>query len=106
MGKLQLETNKAMQRIIDVDKFIFIYFLLNVFQHYNVNDIFYLFNSIYNSSQIELNNVEIYSLLGKKLKEYNSNTTIYNIEDLSSGLYLVKIYSKKGMSTLKKVIKE
>ena len=62
--------------------------------------------SIYNSSQIELNKVEIYSLLGKKLKEYNSNTTIYNIEDLSSGLYLVKIYSKKGMSTLKKVIKE
>jgi hypothetical protein len=44
LGKLQLETNKAMQRIIDVDKFIFIYFLLNVFQHYNVNDIFYLFN--------------------------------------------------------------
>ncbi|MDB2420268.1 glycosyl hydrolase, partial [Flavobacteriaceae bacterium] len=37
--------------------------------------------SIYNSSQIELNKVEIYSLLGKKLKEYNSNTTIYNIED-------------------------
>jgi hypothetical protein len=62
--------------------------------------------SIYNSSQIELNKVEIYSLLGKKLKEYNSNTTIYNIEDLSSGLYLVKIYSKKGMSTLKKLIKE
>jgi len=40
------------------------------------------------------------------LKEYNSNTTIYNIEDLSSGLYLIKIYSKKGMSTLKKLIKE
>ena len=62
--------------------------------------------SINNSSQIELNKVEIYSLLGKKLKEYNSNTTIYNIEDLSSGLYLIKIYSKKGMSTLKKLIKE
>ena len=42
--------------------------------------------SIYNSSQIELNKVEIYSLLGKKLKEYNSNTTIYNIEDLSLSL--------------------
>ena len=62
--------------------------------------------SIYNSSQIELNKVEIYSLLGKKLKEYNSNTNMYNIEDLSSGLYLIKIYSKKGMSTLKKLIKE
>ena len=57
-------------------------------------------------AEIELNKVEIYSLLGKKLKEYNSNTTIYNIEDLSSGLYLIKIYSKKGMSTLKKLIKE
>ena len=59
-----------------------------------------------NSSQIELNKIEIYSLLGKKLKEYNVNTQVYNIEDLTSGLYLVKIYSNKGMFTIKKLIKK
>ena len=60
--------------------------------------------SIYNSSQIELNKVEIYSLLGKKLKEFNTNSIQYNIEDLSSGLYLVKIYAIEGMFTMKKLI--
>ena len=59
-----------------------------------------------NSSQIELNKVEIYSLLGEKLKEYNVNTSVYNIEDLTSGLYLVKIYSNEGMFTIKKLIKK
>ena len=59
-----------------------------------------------NSSQIKLNKIEIYSLLGKKLKEYNVNTQVYNIEDLTSGLYLVKIYSNKGMFTIKKLIKK
>ena len=58
------------------------------------------------SSQIELNKIEIYSLLGEKLKEYNVNTSVYNIEDLTSGLYLVKIYSNKGMFTIKKLIKK
>ena len=59
-----------------------------------------------NSSQIELNKIEIYSLLGEKLKEYNVNTSVYNIEDLTSGLYLVKIYSNEGMFTIKKLIKK
>ena len=62
--------------------------------------------SIYNSSQIELNKVEIYSLLGKKLKEFNTNSTQYSIEDLSSGLYLVKIYAIEGMFIMKKLIKD
>ena len=59
-----------------------------------------------NSSQIELNKIEIYSLLGKKLKEYSAITSVYNIEDLTSGLYLVKIYTNKGMFTIKKLIKK
>ena len=59
-----------------------------------------------NSSQIELNKIEIYSLLGKKLKEYNAIRSVYNIEDLTSGLYLVKIYTNKGMFTIKKLIKK
>jgi len=59
-----------------------------------------------NSSQIELNKIEIYSLLGKKLKEYSAIRSVYNIEDLTSGLYLVKIYTNKGMFTIKKLIKK
>ena len=59
-----------------------------------------------NSSKIELNKIEIYSLLGKKLKEYNAIRSVYNIEDLTSGLYLVKIYTNKGMFTIKKLIKK
>ena len=62
--------------------------------------------SIYNSSQIELNKVEIYSLLGKKLKKFDTNSIQYNIEDLSSGLYLVRIYSNKGIFTTKKLVKK
>ena len=58
------------------------------------------------SSQIELNKVEIYSLLGKKLKEFNTTSIQYNIEDLSSGLYLVRIYSNKGIFTTKKLVKK
>jgi endo-1,3(4)-beta-glucanase len=62
--------------------------------------------SIYISSQIELNKVEIYSLLGKKLKKFDTNSIQYNIEDLSSGLYLVRIYSNKGIFTTKKLVKK
>ena len=45
-------------------------------------------------------------MIGKKLKDYNINLTTFNIEDLSSGLYLVKIYSEEGMSTIKKLAKK
>ena len=58
------------------------------------------------SKQVNLSKVEIYSILGKKLKEYNTSITIFDIEDLSNGLYMVKIYSEKGMSTIKKLVKK
>ncbi|MBT3547590.1 MAG: carbohydrate-binding protein, partial [Flavobacterium sp.] len=58
------------------------------------------------SKQIQISKVEIYSIDGKKLKDYNMNLTTFNIEDLSSGLYLVKIYSEEGMSTIKKLAKK
>ena len=58
------------------------------------------------SKQVNVSKVEIYSILEKKLKEYNTSITIFDIEDLSNGLYMVKIYSEKGMSTIKKLVKK
>ena len=58
------------------------------------------------SKQVNVSKVEIYSILGKKLKEYNTSITTFDIEDLSNGLYMVKIYSEKGMSTIKKLVKK
>tara|TARA_B110000211_G_scaffold174546_1_gene197226 strand:- start:684 stop:1229 length:546 start_codon:yes stop_codon:yes gene_type:complete len=58
------------------------------------------------SKQVNVSKVEIYSILGEKLKEHNTSVTIFGIEDLSNGLYMVKIYSEKGMSTIKKLVKK
>ena len=58
------------------------------------------------SNQVNISKIEIYSIHGKKLKDYNINLTTFNIEDLSCGLYLVKIYSEEGMSTIKKLAKK
>ena len=43
-----------------------------------------------------LEKVEIYSLLGKKLKVVHSNIEYIHVDDLSSGLYLIKVFSKEG----------
>ena len=43
-----------------------------------------------------LEKVEIYSLLGEKLKVVHSNIEYIYVDDLSSGLYLIKVFSKEG----------
>jgi len=43
-----------------------------------------------------LKKVEIYSLIGKKLKVVHSNTENIYIDDLSSGLYLIRVFSEDG----------
>jgi len=45
--------------------------------------------------------VEIYSVVGKKVLEFNRNAEKLNIEELSSGLYLIKISSIEGSFTTK-----
>ena len=45
--------------------------------------------------------VEIYSVVGKKVLEFNRNQEKLNIEELSSGLYLIKISSIEGSFTTK-----
>jgi hypothetical protein len=49
--------------------------------------------------------VQIYSVIGKKILEFNRNLEKLNIEELSSGLYLMKISSDESNYTIK-IIKE
>ncbi len=64
------------------------------------------FNNILTvESQSTLTKVEIYSILGQKIKEINSNFESIRTEDLKNGVYLVKAVSDKGATT-KILIKE
>lgn len=56
------------------------------------------------SKNILISKVEIYTILGKKLKEYYSEFESIKTDNLSTGMYLIKIYSEEGMVT-KKIIK-
>ena len=58
-----------------------------------------------NSPLIDINKIEIYSVIGKKMKQFTLNLNKINIDDLSSGLYLIKVISDKG-SYMTKFIKE
>lgn len=55
-------------------------------------------------SEISLSKVEIYSMLGEKIKEIKSDFRSIPTDNLSNGVYIFRIYSEKGMVT-KKVIK-
>ena len=57
------------------------------------------------SGKIEIQKVEIYSILGKKIKEAHKSFTNIAVDDLSSGLYLLKIYSVDQSFTTK-ILKE
>ena len=57
------------------------------------------------SKIINLTKVEIFSLIGKKLFESTTSLNQIYIDDLSSGLYLIKVSSEKG-KFMKKFIKE
>ena len=54
-----------------------------------------------NSPIINLKKIEIYSVIGKKMKQFTSNLHKVNVDDLSSGLYLIKVTSDKGSYTTK-----
>jgi len=57
------------------------------------------------SEIIPINKVEIYSVLGKKVKEVNSDFNSIRTNNLSNGVYIFKIYSENGIAT-KKLIKK
>ncbi len=56
-------------------------------------------------SKLPLSKVEIYSILGQRVKEINSDFNSISINYLSSGIYMIKIYSEKGI-TSRKLIKQ
>ena len=56
------------------------------------------------SKNVTVSKVEIYSTLGKKIKEIHSDFKTIRTDNLSNGMYLIKIYSEKGM-VMKKMIK-
>ncbi|NVJ88413.1 MAG: carbohydrate-binding protein [Flavobacteriaceae bacterium] len=60
---------------------------------------------IIKSNKNEIQKIEIYSLLGKKLKVINQNFKNISVEDLSSGLYLLKVYSENKSFTTR-ILKE
>ncbi len=62
-------------------------------------------NKLKIESNYQLEKIEIYSILGGKLKEFNTNLESINVEGLGSGIYMIKLYSDKG-STFRKLIKE
>ena len=49
--------------------------------------------------------VEIYSLSGKKVDDVNSDFNNINVEELSNGMYLLRIYTEKEIM-VKKLIKK
>jgi hypothetical protein len=56
-------------------------------------------------SQLSIKKVEIYSILGEKVKVVHSNFNSIEFGDLLKGIYLIRIFSEKGI-TVRKLMKE
>jgi hypothetical protein len=56
-------------------------------------------------SKLKLAKVEIYSILGRKIKEIDSDFNSISTKNLSNGIYIIRIYSEKGHA-VKKLIKQ
>jgi len=62
-------------------------------------------NTLAFESKQSIEKVEIYSQLGQKVKDISTGFNSVTIKNLSKGIYLIKIYSEKGV-TVRKIIKE
>ncbi|TAF69234.1 MAG: T9SS C-terminal target domain-containing protein [Flavobacterium sp.] len=65
--------------------------------------------SSYFTLSAETTKVEIYSITGQKVKQFDSVRSIdqqFNISDLSRGFYIVKAYNDKNQTQVLKMIKE
>ncbi len=62
-------------------------------------------NNLTIDSEIRLIKVEIFTLLGQRVKIVNNNFRSINLEYLSKGIYMIKIHSEKGI-TVRKLIKK
>lgn len=53
----------------------------------------------------KINQVSIYNIQGKKIKSFKERQDNYNIEELTTGIYFIKIETDKGITT-RKLIKQ
>lgn len=64
--------------------------------------------TISNTTSESIDSIEIFDVIGKSVKKVQlkttSNQTILNLKDLNAGIYLVRISSLRGNSSLKKLI--
>ena len=56
-------------------------------------------------SKLTLEKIEIYSILGQKVKEVNMDFKSIQVNNLSRGIYMIKLYSEKG-TVVRKLIKQ
>jgi 1,4-alpha-glucan branching enzyme len=66
-------------------------------------------SSNYFTLSVETTKVEIYSITGQKVKQFDAVKSVdqqFNISDLSKGLYLVKAYNDNNQTQVLKFIKE
>ena len=55
-------------------------------------------------SEGKIDKLELYTILGKKIKESTSQTNFIVVDDLSSGLYIIKVYQQNIYTTHKLII--
>ena len=64
-----------------------------------------VFNTLNIESELSFNKVEIYSILGRIVKEVNTNLKSIYLGDLSNGIYMIQIHYEKD-ATVRKLIKK
>lgn len=52
-------------------------------------------------TQLHIKKIEIYNIIGKKVKEYTKQKNNYSIQELPEGIYLIQISTEKGIGTTK-----
>jgi hypothetical protein len=62
-------------------------------------------NSFIVKGEVEVEKLTIYNLSGQKIKEFTANESIYRLDELSTGTYIVEVKTEKG-SAKTKIIKE
>ena len=74
---------------------------------FNLNEDFYVYPNpvsnilkISNKKNIEIKDIYLYDIVGKVMKIENSNDSI-NLNQISNGVYMIKIITEKGTGTLK-----
>jgi hypothetical protein len=60
---------------------------------------------IKNTSEIQIDKVEIYNMLGKRIQVIQKPKNSINVSQLSKGIYLLKLITEKGSST-KRIMKK